>query len=250
VRHLRSVLQGRAQAQATQPQPQAHAPRRRLRLGRRTPTLRSKRAGPAVCRRWGPLACFSPTLAGADRPPPPPRAPRPAPRRPPAWTPSSPRSAPGRCAAGRPRGAPGVPPCGQGALLRRERGARARGARRHPVPHVQTVQVIFERSTSILSWRRDATPVGQPRLGIDVRPSSGGTSGSASAADDGPRYRAPETRQTVLPTSSATSSAPFESIATPTGRPMALPSRSRNPVSTSTGGPEGVPPVKGTKITL
>ena len=41
------------------------------------------------------------------------------------------------------------------------------------------------------------------------------------------------TRQTALPTSSATSSAPRLSTATPTGRPRALPSASRKPVSTS-----------------
>jgi glutathione synthase/RimK-type ligase-like ATP-grasp enzyme len=62
--------------------------------------------------------------------------------------------------------------------------------------------------------------------------------------------RAALTRQTVLPTSSAMSSAPRESMATPTGRPRASPSSSRNPVSTSTGAPAGFPPAKGTKTTL
>src|SRR5437868_1312716 len=47
----------------------------------------------------------------------------------------------------------------------------------------------------------------------------------------------PPTRQTVLPTSSATSNS-FPRIATPTGRPYALPSRTKS-VSTSTGGPDG-----------
>lgn len=42
------------------------------------------------------------------------------------------------------------------------------------------------------------------------------------------------TRHTVLPTSSATSSAPSRAICTPTGRPIAL-SPSRKPVSTSRG---------------
>jgi hypothetical protein len=41
------------------------------------------------------------------------------------------------------------------------------------------------------------------------------------------------TRQMVLPTSSATSSASRESIATPTGRPIASPFCLMNPVSTS-----------------
>jgi hypothetical protein len=62
--------------------------------------------------------------------------------------------------------------------------------------------------------------------------------------------RAALTRQTVLPTSSATSSAPRESIATPTGRPRASPSSLRKPVSTSTGVPAGLPPAKGTKTIL
>jgi hypothetical protein len=58
------------------------------------------------------------------------------------------------------------------------------------------------------------------------------------------------TRQMRLPTSSATSSPPRPSGATPTGRPSALPEVSRKPVSTSSGGPEGRPPAKGTKTTL
>ncbi len=59
------------------------------------------------------------------------------------------------------------------------------------------------------------------------------------------------TRQITLPTSSATSNAPCLSSATPTGRPKAVPSALRNPVSTSTGAaPEGLPCAKGTKITL
>src|SRR5262245_31402760 len=58
------------------------------------------------------------------------------------------------------------------------------------------------------------------------------------------------TRQIVLPTSSATSSAPDLSIATPTGRPCASPASLKKPVRTSSGWPEGRPPSKGTKITL
>ena len=53
--------------------------------------------------------------------------------------------------------------------------------------------------------------------------------------------RAGDTRQTLPPTSSATSSAPCLSTATPTGRPYASPPSLRKPVSTSTGGPEGLP---------
>jgi uncharacterized protein DUF1194 len=58
------------------------------------------------------------------------------------------------------------------------------------------------------------------------------------------------TRQTTLPTSSATSSAPLRSMATPTGRPNASPSLLRKPVRMSTGMPAGRPSLNGTKITL
>src|SRR6185503_2104659 len=60
----------------------------------------------------------------------------------------------------------------------------------------------------------------------------------------------PTTRQIAFPTSSATSNPPRESNATPTGRPRALPSASRNPMRRSTGIPEGFPLVNGTKTTL
>ena len=56
-------------------------------------------------------------------------------------------------------------------------------------------------------------------------------------------------RHTVLPTSSETSSAPALSTATPTGRPIALPSRSTKPVRISIGAPAGRPAANGTKIT-
>lgn len=58
------------------------------------------------------------------------------------------------------------------------------------------------------------------------------------------------TRQITLPTSSATSNAPWRSSATPTGRPNALPSSLKKPVKTSIGKPAGLPALKGTKITL
>src|SRR5262249_42006955 len=58
------------------------------------------------------------------------------------------------------------------------------------------------------------------------------------------------TRQTVLPTSSATSKAPDLAMATPTGRPSASPAWSTNPVSTSKGLPAGRPSRKGTNTTL
>ena len=63
-------------------------------------------------------------------------------------------------------------------------------------------------------------------------------------------YSSAVTRQITLPTSSAISRAPLLSIATPTGRPMASPFSLTKPVSTSTGSPDGLPPEKGTKITL
>src|SRR5262249_26722727 len=49
------------------------------------------------------------------------------------------------------------------------------------------------------------------------------------------------TRQTVFPTSSATSRAPVRSIATPTGRPRASPASLTKPVKTSSAAPEGLP---------
>ena len=58
------------------------------------------------------------------------------------------------------------------------------------------------------------------------------------------------TRQIALPTSSATSTPPPASTATPTGRPRALPSSPTNPSSTVSGGPEGRPFENGTNTTL
>lgn len=58
------------------------------------------------------------------------------------------------------------------------------------------------------------------------------------------------TRHMMLPTSSATSSAPVRSTATPTGRPCASPCSLTKPVNTSSGGPAGRPSTNGTKITL
>lgn len=57
-------------------------------------------------------------------------------------------------------------------------------------------------------------------------------------------------RQTVLPTSSAISSAPMRSCATPTGRPCASPLAFRKPASTVSIGPEGLPWSNGTNTTL
>jgi len=58
------------------------------------------------------------------------------------------------------------------------------------------------------------------------------------------------TRQITLPTSSATSSAPRLSKATPTGRPQASSCGERNPVRRSTGLPDGRPFSKGISTTL
>src|SRR3954454_4181021 len=59
------------------------------------------------------------------------------------------------------------------------------------------------------------------------------------------------TRQIVFDRSSATISAPrLLSTVTPTGRPRVLPSSPMKPVSTSTGGPDGRPLLKGTNTTL
>lgn len=79
-----------------------------------------------------------------------------------------------------------------------------------------------------------------------------GMSCNEAPARRGPgNYRAAAvTRQTLLPTSSATNKAPCLSMATPTGRPRASPSSLTKPVSTLTGSPAGLPPLNGTKITL
>ena len=61
--------------------------------------------------------------------------------------------------------------------------------------------------------------------------------------------RAAAARQMTLPTSSATSSPPRPSSATPTGRPCARPSASRNPLSTSMGSPFGLPSANATNTT-
>src|SRR5882757_11170890 len=59
------------------------------------------------------------------------------------------------------------------------------------------------------------------------------------------------TRQIVFDRSSATIRAPrLVSTVTPTGRPRVLPSSPMKPVSTSIGGPDGRPVLKGTNTTL
>ena len=53
------------------------------------------------------------------------------------------------------------------------------------------------------------------------------------------------TRQITFPTSSAINNAPVLSMASPAGRPRALPSASRNPPTSSSGMPFGAPFVNG-----
>jgi hypothetical protein len=60
-----------------------------------------------------------------------------------------------------------------------------------------------------------------------------------------PQGEAAETRQTLLPVSSAINSPPLPSTARPTGRPRALSPSTRKPVTTSSGGPEGRPSTNG-----
>jgi len=60
-----------------------------------------------------------------------------------------------------------------------------------------------------------------------------------------PQGEAAETRQTLLPVSSAINSPPLLSTARPTGRPRALSPSTRKPVTTSSGGPEGRPSTNG-----
>lgn len=97
--------------------------------------------------------------------------------------------------------------------------------------------------------------LGPPRQpGAEAEGSGMEAAGSAMGAGAAPGMGAgvvvsvlgPSTRQMTLPTSSATSKAPLRSIATPTGRPSALPLSSRKPVSTSTGRPLGCASEKGT----
>ncbi len=64
------------------------------------------------------------------------------------------------------------------------------------------------------------------------------------------RRQPPVTRQTVSPRSSAISSAPALSTASPTGRPCALPLVPTKPVTTSCVLPAGLPPAKGMYTTL
>jgi putative transcriptional regulator len=68
-------------------------------------------------------------------------------------------------------------------------------------------------------------------------------------ADVGPDHFA-VTLQIVFERSSAMIKAPRGSTVTPTGRPRALPSSSRNPTAKSIGSPAGRPSRNGTKITL
>ncbi len=61
---------------------------------------------------------------------------------------------------------------------------------------------------------------------------------------------AADTRQTLLPVSSAISKPPRLSTARPTGRPRALSTSTRKPVTTSSAGPDGRPLANGTKTIL
>ena len=114
----------------------------------------------------------------------------------------------------------------------------------------------LERQAIHLAWRR-MTEDGCPGQAGARRsffrgsgkaltpPSPRGRGGSVESS-----YCAGVTRQMILPTSSATRSAPALSSTTPAGRPFASPSSLKKPVSTSSAAPDGIPSVNGTKITL
>ncbi len=97
-----------------------------------------------------------------------------------------------------------------------------------------------------IRWDQDGR---HPRGGLISRPFQVARPDSSSGSRATGHLLA-DTRQILLPTSSATSRLPCWSITTPTGRPMAFSSLSRKPVSTSIGWPFGLPSAKGTKITL
>lgn len=81
----------------------------------------------------------------------------------------------------------------------------------------------------------EAGAVDDPELEYPAYQDPGPAAGDAGEGAGAEAAPGALTRQMTLPTSSATSSAPVRSAVTPTGRPIALPSESRNPVSTSTG---------------
>src|SRR6185503_686739 len=99
------------------------------------------------------------------------------------------------------------------------------------------------REPWVRAWAKGRDRDTQGRVAVGVR--------SPAFEIAAPRsvYRA-VTLHTAFPTSSATSSAPRASTATPTGRPIASPPSRTKPVRTSTGAPDGLPFVNGTKITL
>jgi hypothetical protein len=76
-----------------------------------------------------------------------------------------------------------------------------------------------------------------------VRSTQGLTFGAEAA-------RSEDTRHTVFPKSSAISDPPSRSTASPTGRPRAWLSEFRKPVTKSSAGPLGLPPLNGTNTTL
>ena len=116
------------------------------------------------------------------------------------------------------------------------------GRRRNSTCVRESQHAALERKHQRLQGRIGA---GRNRGGQDASCAGTGRDLTASAC----RRPAARTRQITLPTSSATSKAPARSIATPTGRPRALPLASRKPVSTSCTAPAGRPLAKGTKTT-
>jgi len=100
--------------------------------------------------------------------------------------------------------------------------------------------------TGSTAWPAATQTARSPPAARDGECSKHRAASSVSRCRDAAAQRAAATRQIVLPTSSAISSAPRPSTATPTGRPRARSSASRKPVSRSRGAPAGLPDSNGT----
>ncbi len=111
-------------------------------------------------------------------------------------------------------------------------------------------RIVWRRRLS-LSWPGRGAAPGRPRV-ARPRPCAVRQFGEAGSRGGAPALLPPRqlgiaavTRHTTPPTSSATSSAPSLSRATPTGRPWAWPLALRKSDSTTWGMPSGLPLAKG-----
>ena len=171
-----------------------------------------------------------------------------------AWTWCGGGQTPRKAGCGSPcgRGRNSSIPSGSGLLLQASSGCRPRSSSIKPAPWLgcgRSMQPKCAVSHQLRSFQQAAIR----RIGGLHEP--GEAFGGAGQATMGPRRGTYQGRlagvslHTELPTSSATRIAPFACTAMPTGRPRALPSASRKPVSSDCIGPEGRPWLKGTKTT-